>query len=136
MSTVALLRTGGILVVFFLAAVGGCQRSASPQNQADDVKVDFAFQHSPPAVGPAAATVRLTDKDGKPIEGAAVKLEGNMNHAGMKPVFADAKETRPGQYEASLELTMGGDWFILINATLADGRKLSRKVDVPGVRSE
>jgi hypothetical protein len=58
-----------------------------------------------------------------------------MNHAGMRPVFADAKEVEPGKYEATLELTMGGDWFVLITGTLPDGRKLHRKVDVPGVKS-
>ena len=63
-----------------------------------------------------------------------MKLEGNMNHAGMTPVFADARETEPGKYEAALEFTMGGDWFVLVNVTLADGRKLSRKVDVRGVK--
>ena len=53
----------------------------------------------------------------------------------MKPVFADAREVEPGKYEAALELTMGGDWFVVVNGTLADGRKLKRKVDVPGVKS-
>jgi hypothetical protein len=123
------------LIVLLLLGGSGCQRNTSPDN-AKDVKVDFAFHPSPPAVRPAAATVHLATADGKPVEGAKVKLEGNMNHAGMRPVFADAVETKPGQYEATLELTMGGDWFVLVNATLADGRKLSRKVDVRGVKSE
>jgi len=30
---------------------------------------------------------------------------------------------------------MAGDWFILVRATLADGRSLEEKVDVPGVAS-
>jgi hypothetical protein len=29
---------------------------------------------------------------------------------------------------------MAGDWFILVKATLPDGRKLERQVDVPGVK--
>lgn len=58
-----------------------------------------------------------------------------MSHAGMRPVFAEAKETGSGRYEASLELTMGGDWIVLINLTLPDGRKGQRKVEIKGVRS-
>ena len=85
-------------------------------------------------MGQATAVVTLKDKDGAPIRGAAVKLEGNMNHAGMTPVFGDARETKPGKYQAPLDFTMGGDWFVLVNVTLADGRKVSRKVDVPGVK--
>lgn len=126
-----------LLPALLLGAVwftAGCQRTGVADG-AKDVTVDVRFRPDPPAVGPATATVELTGKDGKPIPNATVKLEGNMNHAGMKPVFADAKETKPGHYEGPLELTMGGDWFVLVNATLPDGRTLSRKVDVPGVRS-
>lgn len=127
----------GFLPALLLCAAwtaAGCQRAGTADG-AMDVKLDLTLRPNPPMVGSAVATVQLTGKDGGPVEGAAVKLEGNMNHAGMKPVFADAKETRPGHYEATLELTMGGDWFVLVHAILADGRKLSRKVDIPGVKS-
>jgi hypothetical protein len=56
-----------------------------------------------------------------------------MAHAGMAPVFGDAKEIAPGQYRGGLEFAMPGDWVILIHATLPDGRKLERQVDVSGV---
>ncbi len=77
--------------------------------------------------------VTLTGDDGQPLTGAQVELEGNMTHAGMVPVLATAAEVEPGQYRAELEFTMGGDWFILVRATLADGRSLEEQVDVPGV---
>jgi hypothetical protein len=75
----------------------------------------------------------LHDANGLPISGAQVELEGNMNHAGMVPVFAEASEVAPGRYRAGMEFTMGGDWFILVRADLPDGRSMERKVDVPGV---
>ncbi len=123
-----------VLVLLSVGSVAGCQKESTPDG-ADDVKVKLTLRPDPPRVGDAATTVRLTGKDDKPVQGARVKLEGNMNHAGMRPVFAEARETEPGRYEATLELTMGGDWFVLVSATLADGRKLNRKVDVPGVKS-
>jgi len=58
-----------------------------------------------------------------------------MSHAGMQPVFADAREVEAGRYQASLELTMGGDWFIIVSGTLPDGRKLEHQAPLPGVRS-
>jgi hypothetical protein len=122
--------TAALFVLVFLATLG-CAGGATTES--GDVKIDLAFRPDPPKVGQAAAVVTLADKDGQPIRGAKVKLEGDMNHAGMTPVFADAKEVEPGKYEAALEFTMGGDWFVLVNATLADGRKLTRKVDVRGV---
>jgi hypothetical protein len=81
----------------------------------------------------ATLTVDLRDAAGEPITGATVEVEGNMNHAGMVPVLSEAQEVSPGHYQADLEFTMGGDWFILVRAQLPDGRSLERQVDVPGV---
>ena len=98
-----------------------------------DVAVELSIEPEPPQLGPAAITVMLRDAGGEPLSGAEVELEGNMNHAGMVPVFAAAVEVAPGRYQADLEFTMGGDWFILVRADLADGRSMERKIDVPGV---
>lgn len=56
-----------------------------------------------------------------------------MSHAGMVPVFADARETEPGRYQSTMELSMAGDWFILVHVTLKDGRKIDRQFDIKGV---
>jgi hypothetical protein len=117
----------GLLVILALA---GCRGEGE---DLEDVVVKLVVAPDPPHVGPTTVTVTLSDADGSPIAGAAVKLEGNMNHAGMVPVLAEATEVSPGRYEASLEFTMGGDWFILVQATLPDGRTLEHQVDVPGV---
>jgi hypothetical protein len=98
-----------------------------------DVAVELLIEPEPPQLGPAAITVTLRDAGGEPLSGAEVELEGNMNHAGMVPVFADAVEVAPGRYQANLEFTMGGDWFILVRAELPDGRSMERKIDIPGV---
>lgn len=58
-----------------------------------------------------------------------------MTHPGMAPVFSDAQETRPGDYEARIDFTMGGDWVLLLHVTLADGSKFDKQVDVKGVES-
>jgi hypothetical protein len=117
----------GLLVLLFVAS---CGRGAS---DLPEVTVDLAIEPDPPRIGPAVVTVALRDADGQPIRGAVVKFEGNMSHAGMVPVLADATEVAEGRYEAQLEFTMGGDWFILVQADLPDGRSMERQVDVPGV---
>jgi YtkA-like len=119
------------LFALALLVAYGCTGAGTTESTG--VTIDLALRPDPPKVGKAAAVITLTDKAGRPVRGAAVKLEGNMNHAGMTPVFADAKEVEPGRYETELEFTMGGDWFVLVNVTLPDGRKLTRKVDVRGV---
>ncbi len=111
-----------------LTACGGAEGSQP------EISVDLTVSPDPPKVGPATVVVTLQDDSG-PLGGAAMNLEGTMTHAGMAPVFADAVETSPGQYEATLEFTMGGDWVIIVRATLPDGRSLERQIDVPGVQS-
>jgi hypothetical protein len=113
----------------------GCSKVNSLK-EAEDVEVELKLRPQPPKVGKVWVMVDLSDRDGKPVTGASLKLEANMNHAGMKPVFADPKEVVPGRYDANVELTMGGDWYMLITGKLADGRKLKRTIDVPGVKSE
>lgn len=118
-----------VLTLALFACQGGTQQNLP------DVSVDLTVSPDPPEVGPATVTVNLRDADDQPIGGAKMNLEGTMTHAGMVPVFADAVETEAGRYEASLEFTMGGDWVIIVRATLPDGRSLEREIDVPGVKA-
>ena len=98
---------------------------------------DFILEHEvspqPPRVGQVTITLRLMDAARTSITGAHVELEGNMSHAGMAPVFAVAKETEPGRYQSTVELSMAGDWFVLVTATLTDNRKYGRKFEIKGV---
>ena len=121
-----------ILALVMVAAAPGC-RPSSPQAPGLEARLEVKPQ--PPRQGPAAITVSLSEADGRPVAGAEVKLEGNMTHAGMVPVFASARESAPGRYEAPIEFTMGGDWYILVTASLPDGRRLERQFPVPGVVS-
>jgi hypothetical protein len=76
----------------------------------------------------------LTDPVAKPVSGARITVEADMSHAGMAPVFAEASETRPGQYQAQLNFGMVGDWVILLHVRLPSGQTLERQFNVSGVR--
>ena len=126
-------RLGALPAIGLLVALGsGCGHAV---RDAADVRVELNFESAPPVMGNVPVTVKLVEEDGSPVAGADVKLEGNMNHAGMKPSFASLQEEQPGSYVGSLEFTMRGDWFVLVSATLPDGRRLQRTIDVPGVQS-
>jgi hypothetical protein len=113
----------------------GCRPAAAPAASASNVSLDWRIFPDPPVAGPVRVSLVMVDgATGRPLRGAAVRLEGNMSHAGMRPVFGTAREVAPGTYEAPLELTMGGDWFLLIDAKLPEGGTLRRQVDLPGVR--
>lgn len=124
-----------LLIIFSitLLLMTGCRRGQT--SDISSIGLDLTVSPDPPTTGPTAVVIQLTDETGQPLAGATVELEGNMSHAGMAPVFSQAKEVEPGRYEAPLAFTMGGDWFILVKATLPDGRRLERQVDVPGVEA-
>lgn len=121
------------LLFAFVLAIAGC----GSEGGADaGVKADLALDPSPPVVGQNKVSLKLSDSSGKSLAGATVKLEGNMNHAGMKPSFADLEETSPGVYTGALDFTMGGDWFILVTGQTADGKRIEHKIDVNGVKAK
>jgi len=125
------------LLFFVLIAtlVAACQES--PSAEGDSAwELAVSFEPNPPLVGAATATFQITTSDGEPVEQADVKLEANMNHAGMTPVFAAAEPLGGGRYVAQFEFTMGGDWFLLVEATTPDGRSHDWKEDVLGVASK
>lgn len=118
---------------FAIALLTACQRGSS--GDISEIAVDLAVAPDPPAVGQATVTLTLSNASNQPISGAKIELEGNMSHAGMTPVFSQAAEVEPGKYQAPLEFTMGGDWYILVKATLPDGRQMERQINLPGVKT-
>ena len=114
------------------AFVGGA--CAPDAGQEVDVRIACTLQPQPPVVGPATAAIELKDASGAPLQGATLSVEGNMNHAGMVPSFATVRETGDGRYEAKLQLTMPGDWFLLVEGKLTDGRPFTRTIPIPAVR--
>lgn len=76
-----------------------------------------------PALGTAQFNVYVLD-DGNGVSGAEVKVTGDMTHAGMVPVLADAKEVEQGLYASEgFEFTMAGDWIVTTEVKLPDGKK-------------
>jgi hypothetical protein len=120
----------GISVVLSLS---GCSRGASAPS------IAFESQVAPQPIragADAIITIKLADASGNPAQGAHIALEADMSHAGMAPIFADAKEAGSGLYQGGLRLTMGGDWVILAHVTLANGGKFERQIRVDGVLAD
>jgi hypothetical protein len=117
--------------------LSACLLLAQACRQKSETLPDLTLTHEispqPPRMGQVTITLRITDGSGGQVAGARIGLEANMAHAGMSPVFAEASETGDGSYRASMDLTMAGDWFVLIHATLPDGRKLERQFEIKGV---
>ena len=106
----------------------GCE----PPQEPSDLTLEHEISPQPARVGQVTITLKLTVASNTPVTGAQVELEGNMSHAGMAPVFAEAKEIEPGRYRSTMELSMAGDWFVLVTVTLPD-RKYGQKFEIKGV---
>jgi hypothetical protein len=122
----------GLLALAAGLAGGACGRAAVTGPQPD-----LAWTLSPgtPVAGPATLTVTLRTPAGAPVAGARIRLEGHMSHPGMAPVVADGTEREPGVYAIPFTFTMPGDWALLVSATLADGARVERRIDVAGVQA-
>jgi hypothetical protein len=119
------------LACFAMLFVISCTRPADPPAL---IAIEQTISPEPAQVGPAAITLKLADAGGKPIAGAKIAIEADMSHAGMSPVFAEAKEGKAGRYQAHIEFPMAGDWVLLLHIRLPGGKKLERQIDVKGVR--
>ncbi len=108
----------------------GCEDKTDPGKA---VLVQHEIQPSPAHVGHSTVHVTLTDPAGAPISGAHVNMEADMSHPGMAPVFFSATESAPGNFTGAVDLSMPGDWTILLHITLASGAKVEKQFNLPGV---
>ena len=112
-----------------LLAAAACAAEAP----ADTLDLKWTLRPERPVVGPATLTLRL----GAPhaaATGTRVRVVGHMTHPGMQPVEATTTRRGDGTYEANFAFTMAGDWALLVTIELANGRRVERRLDVPGVR--
>jgi hypothetical protein len=100
------------------------------------ITASWTLDPAPPAIGRDTVT-RITLRDSAtdaPVGGARLQLEGHMSHPGMTPVIASVAERSPGEYEAQLRFSMTGDWVLVLTGELADGARVTKQLEVVGVR--
>ena len=117
-----------LLALLALLPLGGC-REAAPSGD-PGLLLELAISPTPPGVGPARLILSLRDTLGNPVEDAEVRVEGNMNHAGMVPVTGTALRRGPGLYVLpDFRFTMAGTWILTVTARLPDGREARTQRD-------
>jgi hypothetical protein len=128
-----LFRSLARLLVAAALFASGCRQ---PVAHSPDLALTHTITPSPLRVGRAEISLTLKDSARHPVSGAHVALEQNMSHPGMPPIFGEAREIAPGNYAGQLDLTMAGDWFVLVHLTLADGQKLDKQIELKGVETK
>lgn len=102
-----------LLLALLLAACNGSSQSTIANN------FNVQLSAAPEGRSGSHLTVKLTDKENKPVTDAKVGLEGDMTHAGMAPVIADpvaddADGTLDGVYQIPFAFSMAGDWLVTV----------------------
>ncbi|MCA9930026.1 MAG: FixH family protein [Anaerolineales bacterium] len=114
-----------VLTCFLLV---GCNDNGADVKEADQaVAIEVLAPVFPPVVGSSDLVLRVTDVvTGMPIDDAYLSVKGDMEHDGMMPVLTSAKAGLDGEYVIPFEWTMGGDWIVTVDATLADGMQVTQ----------
>ncbi len=73
-------------------------------------------------VGETRLLLRVSDRDGKAVSNpGTLSLRGDMDHAGMAPVLAEAERAVDGVFSLPFEWTMAGGWIVEATLTLPNG---------------
>jgi hypothetical protein len=124
--TIALILSGAVCA----STAAGCRFDPSGQ-----IDAEWTLDPSPPVAGSdVLAHVTLRDSAKMPVLGAKLRVEGQMSHPGMAPVISDLTERGGGVYDAHLKLTMAGDWTLVLTGELANGARITKQLDLPGVQ--
>lgn len=111
-----------------LGATAGCRIDGAPPD--DTIRIDLIAPLFSPPAGDGRLAFRVSDENGQPIDTAALDIRADMTHAGMLPIEVSAAGGDGGVYRVPVRWTMAGDWTITVEATLNDGRRVTRSFDL------
>lgn len=116
------------VVLFLLAALlAACGTQVAVQPTPANVTIAVRAESEPLAVGETTLLVNLTNGSGTPIDGAVLRVHGDMDHAGMVSVDREVRDSANGEYRVPFEWTMGGGWIVTVTAQLPDnGGEISK----------
>jgi len=115
------------LTFLALGLITGCGTNEPTKAAITDIDITLRVEPNPPAVGDSTLTVTLKDMGGKPINNATLGVHGNMGHDGMDPLEGTSNTATNGEYHIPFRWTMGGDWQVVVEATLPDGQGVFKK---------
>lgn len=121
-----------LAICFCIVVAYGCRRNEA----VPDLNLTHEISPQPPRVGQVSVKLGLADNSGKPITRAGLSLEGYMSHSGMPPVSASVAEAGPGSYIGTMNLTMAGDWVVIVHINLPGQVSLDRQFEIKGVLPE
>ena len=122
----------GILFALSLLLLVSCRPSSNEADggstasqSARTVTAEFV---ETPKLGEVGVRVTVLD-NGVAVNDAQVTVTGDMTHAGMAPVEAEAMLQGDGVYlTQSFAFNMAGDWILTVQAVYPDGGKVTKNL--------
>lgn len=106
--TIVNLRLPAFLALVLLVAAACRQQQ---QTAPADLELELTASHT--VVGETTLMLTVRDSDGKPLSNpGTLSVRGDMSHAGMVPVFAEAEGATDGVFSLPFEWTMAGSWLV------------------------
>lgn len=140
--TVALLIIGGGTYFFLFGSSASdpsmAARDDMPRYRAGTFEVGVMIDPRTPKVGDNRLIVEVRDVNGKPVS-TQIDAYAEMAAMGAMPAMrapADLKETAPGRYEGSMDLSMRGEWPLTMSVATESGSPVRLQFDLATDRAE
>lgn len=107
-----------VMMSAFIVWAGGFELKGNAGSYYVDVKLD----HNPPARGHNSIDIIVTDEASRPVTDAQVEIEYLMPSLGGRPPMMDYSTTAEltgNKYHGTLNLTMAGEWRVLVKIVRA-----------------
>lgn len=119
----------GVALVLILSGCGANREDAGAEG------LQILLMAPTAGLATETLTIAVMDADGQPVTDAQVAVEGNMNHAGMVPVMADAVTddadgASDGHYQLPFAFSMLGDWIVTVTVEQVDGSTVTKDIEV------
>jgi hypothetical protein len=118
------------LALVLAVVLGACSRSSRANPVPTGLELTWTLEPTPAVVGPARLTLSFIDANGDPAEVQSVNVRGDMTHAGMVPVLAQAEGLAQGRFTIAWEWPMAGEWIFTVEAVLPDGRHAVHEIEL------
>jgi membrane fusion protein, copper/silver efflux system len=108
-------------------------QASLPRYRAAGLEIGVATVPETPRVGDNRLIVKVQDGNGNPVPGLVIDAYAEMPAMGAMPAMrasADLKETAPGHYEGTMDLSMRGEWPLTIRFTTPQGEPVRLQFDL------
>lgn len=114
-----------IIILLILLATACRQQQIS----SSDITLDLTV--SDMLVGDTTLLITVRDTDGNVIQNPGkLSLRGDMDHAGMVPVFAESDTSVDGVFTLPFEWTMAGGWIVEASLNLDSGAVVTQSFNL------